>query len=628
MAISTENIVTYYQADASGHLRAVQQIKTEQKNLAEQVEKTDEAQQQSADGLLKRWGSTAITLGGVTAAAATLRASFQHLQQTTRMQSAASGVDIDAMSIAAGGLIGRMDLLKLAAQGSTGAFKLNQDQLEKVAGAARTLISQGREETEVLQKLGDAITKGQGGMLDDFGIMLDSTGDKTKDFTNLMRALGDESEKTRGKQLNQIEAMTASGVKISDAIDSIKDSLGRLAVALSPVVDAIATYTENVAEMIDVGGKAWAMFSEAGDIGGDIFSTGLANRYFGNLTRQQEFAKANNLSQMQATVALAYADAQYEKRQLDGAKAIAEGPFTNYVKALAGATVGEVAKVGAHARDVLTKQGKQSRGGGRGEYGVNDILRDIHRGQFARGGEGDSDIADYLAQEQARKDAAAQLEADKFAAASAQLEQFRVSNSIGAAPALGYNAAFSRDQYNERLNAQSESALESMFGPIEEFNAYASAFDMLAGSVGSALSAWIDGSESAGTAFRKFVAESVKSLAVQMAIEALKHGAYALGSLAMGNIAGAKLHGVAALKFAAGAVAAGAAAATLGSSSPSTGGGSSTLGVPDAAGGRGGGGPIIVYGDSFAEDSPRMRQRRAQKVVSLALGYGQGAEQN
>lgn len=627
MAISTENIVTYYQADSSGHLRAVQQIKTEQKNLAEQVEKTDEAQQQSADGLLKRWGSTAITLGSVTAAAATLRASFQHLQQTTRLQSAASGVDIDAMSTAAGGLIGRMDLLKLAAQGSTGAFKLNQDQLEKVAGAARTLISQGREETEVLQKLGDAITKGQGGMLDDFGIMLDSTGDKTKDFTNLMRALGDESEKTRGKQLNQIEAMTASGVKISDAIDSIKDSLGRLAVALSPVVDAIATYTDNVAEMIDVGGKAWAMFSEAGDIGGDIFSTGLANKYFGNLTRQQEYAKANNLSQIQATFALAYADAEFEKRQLEGAKAIAD-VFTNYAKPLAGAAIGEVAKIGASARDMLTKQGKKARSGGRGEYGVNDILRDIHRGQFARGGEGDSDIADYLAQEQARKDAAAQLEADKFAAASAQLEQFRVSNSIGAAPALGYNAAYSRDQYNERLNAQSESALESMFGPIEEFNAYASAFDMLAGSVGSALSAWIDGSESAGTAFRKFVAESVKSLAVQMAIEALKHGAYALGSLAMGNIAGAKLHGVAALKFAAGAVAAGAAAATLGSSSPSAGGGSSTLGVPDAAGGRGGGGPIIVYGDSFAEDSPRMRQRRAQKVVSLALGYGQGAEQN
>ncbi len=33
-------------------------------------------------------------------------------------------------------------------------------------------------------------------------------------------------------------------------------------------------------------------------------------------------------------------------------------------------------------------------------------------------------------------------------------------------------------------------------------------------------------------------------------------------------------------------------------------------------------GPIIVYGDSFADDSPRQRQAKAQELVKLALGEG------
>jgi len=172
------------------------------------------------------------------------------------------------------------------------------------------------------------------------------------------------------------------------------------------------------------------------------------------------------------------------------------------------------------------------------------------------------------------------------------------------------------------IRGAQESQLSRVFGPLDEFNAYATAFDSLTGAIGSALGAWIDGSMSAGKAFKAFIAEAVKGIAIQMAIEAIKHGAYAIGSLAMGNLAGAALHGKAAAGFAAGAVLASVAAKGLHS-------GGSTVSAPAmVAPSAGGGSPgasqgtaaVIVYGDQFAEDSPHDRQLKAKRMVDRALG--------
>ena len=168
-----------------------------------------------------------------------------------------------------------------------------------------------------------------------------------------------------------------------------------------------------------------------------------------------------------------------------------------------------------------------------------------------------------------------------------------------------------------------ESQLSKMFGPIEEFNAYKTAFDSLGGAVGASLSAWIDGSMSAGEAFKKFIGEALKALSVQMAMEALKHGAYALGSLAFGDVRGAAQHGQAALAFGAGAAVAAVAAKEFHSGGSTPGGGARPA-APNVVGGDGGGGGgperIIVYADQFADESPRARQLQAKKMVSRALG--------
>lgn len=177
--------------------------------------------------------------------------------------------------------------------------------------------------------------------------------------------------------------------------------------------------------------------------------------------------------------------------------------------------------------------------------------------------------------------------------------------------------------YNSRAT---QSKLEGVFGPLSDFNAYRAAFDGLTGAVGSALGAWIDGSMSAGKAFKAFISEAVKGIAIQMTIEALKHGAYAIGSLAYGDLRGAALHGKAAAGFAAGAIIAAGAAKGLapGASAPSGGGGYSPSAPNSIGGGTASGSSgtnvTIVYGDAFAEDSPRQRALTATKLVNRALG--------
>jgi hypothetical protein len=177
--------------------------------------------------------------------------------------------------------------------------------------------------------------------------------------------------------------------------------------------------------------------------------------------------------------------------------------------------------------------------------------------------------------------------------------------------------------------------LESTFGPIDEFNAYAEAFGMLTGGVTSAMDAWISGSMSAGEAVKKFIGTALKGLASQMAIEALKHGAYALGSLAFGDIGGAGRHAAAAAAFGAGAAAAAVAAKQMsssGSSASGGGGGGSSSGGSGGAGGStsapsgsadgdsGKSRPVyILMGDSFSSDSPRMRSIRANEAMDKAL---------
>jgi hypothetical protein len=102
-------------------------------------------------------------------------------------------------------------------------------------------------------------------------------------------------------------------------------------------------------------------------------------------------------------------------------------------------------------------------------------------------------------------------------------------------------------------------------------------------------------------------------------MQTLRHGAYALGSLAFGDVRGAAAHGISAAKWGAVAVVAGGAAKMLGGGGPSSGAGSGG-GYRALPGGSGAGGTRttnIVFGGGY-DDSPRQQRHRVSRALWLA----------
>lgn len=172
------------------------------------------------------------------------------------------------------------------------------------------------------------------------------------------------------------------------------------------------------------------------------------------------------------------------------------------------------------------------------------------------------------------------------------------------------------------VDAVSESMIVKMLGPVDEIDGYRVAFEGLTSAVNAAFSAWIDGSTGIADAAKQAVRESIKALALESAQKAVYHTAAGFGALALGPLAGATAasHFKAAALYGAVAVGAGAAARNIG---PAGGSGSGAYG---GGSGRSGGGAysggttttVISYGDSFSDDSHRMRQNRARRLVALA----------
>lgn len=194
----------------------------------------------------------------------------------------------------------------------------------------------------------------------------------------------------------------------------------------------------------------------------------------------------------------------------------------------------------------------------------------------------------------------------------------------------------SRDlaKFMEELEAaegeQAQTAMEKIVGPIKQFDEYAIGFGLVSDAATSAFEAIVTGSESAGAALKRVVAQGIMALGKDMLIRSLQEGAWAISDLAKGNIPGAAMHGKAAAAFFAGSLAAGVAAAGLGGSLSGGGAGAGGSyasaggigGVAQSGGGAGGGYNLtIVQGDGFAESSPRYVARRTRRAMDLASRY-------
>ena len=571
-------------------------------SAAEKIEKT----YNSLGEAYKRATATATAALG---AVDKVMAAVNNTAHRMTIEAAAAGEGLQILSRESAGLITRTQQLEFAAKLNTSAFKLSASQYEDAANAVRQLVREGANQEEALKKVGEAITKFDGGPLQDFGIRTKQGTSDTEKFSAVMDALHDKALKVGTGTQTAGEKMAAYGVDTSNALDSIKNSIDSITASLAPFIAAIAKVLETLTSRDKLAAALDGAHGESS---------------FHNLSRKS--AEMLGLSQDQI-------DAAAELPIIGGLFEPASGAYTRH--AAEGAGTGQLGE--SDRRVTIQMPGIDLRnkgGGGVPASGLDFSGVQLSGEQIAGALMVFGDMANAIVSSlptfdditKRQEEAAARAQGGADASAQwAQIEQYATANASS-----GSGFAFDKATADKAANDNKrQSFLERTFGKVGEFDAYATAFQSLTGAVSASLNAWITGSDSAGKAFLKFIANALKGVAIQMGVEAVKEGAYSIASFATGNVAGGILHGKAALGFAAAAVAAGVGASALGSSVGAFGGASGGGGAAAGGGGTAGGPPtgnngprniVLATGSDDPDETPRMQQRRYARMIARGLG--------
>lgn len=610
-------VISRYEADVSDHVRGLEKLKGAQREQAQGAIDAGKKTAEALEGHVKSLNKVQEAFQTVAAGARFAREAISHHVEVERLRAKSAGADIDALRRASNGLKNDMQLMAEAAKLQSGAFKLNNEQLAVAEKAMLAFTRKGHDQAEVTKKVTDAVTALKVDGLADLGVFVDKSGlsmenaaDRGELFRRVMISLGAASLETADAQALAAEKAEQTAIRLENAFNKLKNVIGGV-VAEAP--GYIEKETRRGMRVVAATSGLWNLF------GPDLISEDEMERRAGTPQEQAAYDYFKNAG-VRGQNALFMGG--------DRSGFVGDALAGNTPTGATGIDLLELTlnKIGAQrytrsanlpadwgASVPGAKPGGAGRIGGRAMANIENIWDEsvsVAIGMLV------GDAMAFISQE-----------ADKPTDNTAfELERFNALMGRAGASLRGTGDAMSAgDRYAAFNTKQAGSKLEAMFGPIEEFNAYKAAFDALSGAVGAAMTAWIDGSMSAGKAFKAFIAESVKAIAVQMAMEALKHGAFALGHLAFGDMIGAGRHGKAAAQFAAGAIVAAAAAKGLSGGGASSGAGAGA-GAAAPIGGGGGGAPYrgtdrtIIVGDQFSDDSTRKRARTFRRREQEAYG--------
>jgi len=662
-------VLTTYQADTSDMKAKLKELTGEEKALAQAQLAAAEARNKQSDDWVDKLAKVGLAFDTVARGVKFAMEGLKDYGHRLDLESTAGTVSIERLSKSAGGLKTNMELLEHAAVFNTSAFKLTEEQMGTVERAMWALEERGKDSKQVWDAVSTALTKGATKSLEGLigpiqktsdafdinGDVLMTYGGKAKAVDAILKQMARTSSEVKDGQYDAADAISVTSVRISNAMEDMKQSLGKMVIALSPLIELVAKLAEVAAPLVDKIAKGWS----------DIV----------DLT-QNDFIE-EKIAQRNGTKFKSAADKISERHGIDnragwqggkGSLGQAEDLFANF--ALAGGDVGQL---------FVSRTLEQMREAQK--YDVGAALKNFSKELIARGESRIRDIHDTMVgvdwiaiQERQHKQLQeAQAEVSKAKEISeerrkytnevekkltdelvkqleSEFEQARSDASststsaalragqraIGGQPDVGalldkFNKGELQKRLKESYNAfnaeKNQTFLAKTFGELDEFNLYKGAFQGLSSAVVAGFGAVIDGSGGVADAMKKALASSMKAEALNMALQAIKSTAMGVFSLASGDVPHAIGYFTSAGEFAAAGTAFGIGAALLGggggggsvptpggarASAPSIGGGSAAATQPT--------GGIVVIGDSFAEDTARMRQLRAQRLVALAIG--------
>jgi hypothetical protein len=660
------NVLVRMKGDNSDLVAKMREVQGEERKLLGEQLKASEARNKSLDSQIATIGRLGFVAGTAGAAVAAAFAVMERSAERQRVATQAGRVDLDKLSAAAGGAKTQMQLLSDAAKFQTGALKLNQSQMETVEKAIRQITRESGNMDEVTKKVTDSIIKLNGGGLDDYGIHVREAKTDTEKFAAIMEELGKKSDALKDRNLTAAESVNALKASFADTADTTADGLGKLALAMTPMLENLATAVGLVGRLAGAAGDM-ANFKIPGT------DSGIGK------TISSVTSKLTPMGQIKWLAPYA----------IDGATSAIDkwrGASLDFGNQLAPnmSIVGSSDTLGLN-RLPNAPDGFDSWGGTASAAQIAIMQQQLLGGVDPRAFE-DSQKAVQDAAEAALAAIEANFEAQEKWAKSPEgkraLAHALLRRSIGAqttdaaigGAGGGLGTAFAmRDDFGRRIDegaqlgqiidrtessrltddwnarmdeirgvdkgpgsgirSAQKSQFEAMFGRVEEIDLYKTAFDGLTGALSASFTAWIDGSKSAGEAARDFTKEFLKTIATQALVKAAFEGAEAIASLASYNYPAAAAHGLAAVKYAGVAALAGVAAHSLGGGSS----GGSAGGAGATAGGGTGGGrrdprtpaeapqgshQIIIVGDPHATDSTRERAANWREMARRAEGRG------
>ena len=635
-------VVTKYEADVKEHVAELKKLRGEQRKQA----------QDAIDGLEKQnkaWNDhkvrAGIALAGVAASVVIAKASFDEFKRTAELSAGAASISVDRLKVAAGGLKTQMELLTLAQAGARGAFHLNTVEMETVVKGMRALEAQGFKTEEVTNKITKAIQEGAVSQLEEFGIKLQSTGTIAGDKQLVLEALAAEIKEVGGNYAKAGDDVSRAGVMWSDTLHSVKLAIGSLVVSMGPMIESLGKAVGLIGSLADLVGKLPGLGGGGGNGDGKLPADyGItAPESVGTTTGKVMWAPGFALFDMLDQAVNGDGGAMDRRTMAHLAPESSNTAIYNPNSWLVRQALEEkkkredatLSRWRARMQEQLDKQrrtalefrdrtGIGKLGTWLNQAGMGLGFIESNRAKPTRGRDEEEFFLDY-AQGSDTPEGGYRTDIDMSEPKNQYVWATSHSNRL---KEIGASIRAGGEQNDAQT--QREKMLEGIFGPVSEFEAYATGFQLLETAASSAFEAWMTGSKGVAAAMKEAVAGFAKGLAHEALLQAMRHTAHGIGMLAfpdpLAKVSAAQ-HFKAAAIWGGVAIAAGGAARALGGGS----GGGASAGGYSARGGLasgGGGGSrnvTIVLGGSADGESPRSNSRRVARALAVAEQHGYSA---
>jgi len=626
-------VLTTYKADTSDQRKELKKLKGAEKDRHQALIDQTEKQNKAMDDHIAMWGKVAIGVGAAAGAVALLANGFEVLQKDAALRSASVGVNLEGLRKSTRGLVTDTELLAFSSVAMNGTFKLSQTEMELALRGATALSKElGISMPKALEATKKSVVEGSVEPLVELGHVITGTPSGTQQGINAVLNDLAATTKSVGTTFDTTgEGVNQAAVEFANASLEMNKALGSIANALTPVIAGFASMLTGAiaaakgASAALAGTAAQTRLQQLRKQERDLMGNGSTGRgargiatdaLFGALgagglnasgSFTGEFIAPTDRGAMQGS-SLAVVQGLIAKEELALKLAEANASMAKAVQIANEAASRETAaKEAAEAAAAAAKEAAEAaaadKSGRKGKGGVATIGEDFSEWSFLAGGgsaiQAGGVTGDLALGDMARAPFASLDILGPITEQLAEVAELRGDKNI----------------------------LANLFGTPSEIDATATAIqalstgvDAFSGAFGAGVSALIDGSKSFSDALKDALGQSLKAMAVDFSMQALRHTLYGLGA-AIWNPAAAGAHFAAAAAFAGGAVVVGGVASQLGANTGSAGAGTRTR--PGGSAGAGGVGNvrpgsgasngntrITIFDDDFASMSARERESR------------------